>query len=118
MSGDLVGQGQEAAKAVARTGGGLTEFLSRFLDTWVYIEGARMNLKEVFTSSYGHTSAIVLDPCLRIGDWGRGGPDPQYEMCMTGPCVVTWDSILEMGAMPANWTTPSRGPGSGSGAGP
>lgn len=101
---------QNAPKAQAaenaRMGGGYLAFLSPLLETWVYIEGARMNyrgkLVDFFLGFDGQPTGLVLDPCYRVGDWNE---TPTTEKQMEGAHVVTWGSVCEIGPQAKNWPT-------------
>ena len=104
-SGDAV-DADAAGRAEARAGGGIGGFLLPLVGTWVYIEGARMNyrgvLADLFLGHDGQPTGLVMDPCIRVGDWSDQ-PNASYEERMHGPHLVTWGSVIEIGPQMKAW---------------
>jgi hypothetical protein len=107
MTGDTVAMKQDAINE-ARRGAGLTGFMSEFIDKWIYLEGSRMNyrgvLVDVFSGPDGQPSGLVLNPCIRVGEWGDV-PNPTYEERFPGPHVISWAAVIQVGAQPIAWPT-------------
>lgn len=93
-----------------RAGGGLLGYVRSLIGTWTYIEGARMNYRgvvvDVFPGPNGlEPSGILMDPCIRVGEWGDSGPSAQYEERFPGASFVTWGSVCQIGPQPTAWPT-------------
>lgn len=88
-------------------GRGPLAHLRTLVGSWVYVEGARLNyrglLKDVMANERGQPEALILEPGYRVGDWGRQGPDSNYEIDMGGPRYVPYATILEIGKQPDAW---------------
>lgn len=105
-AGDVVGM-ESAAVHSGRSGAGELGWLLPHLDTWIYVETVKMNyrgvLREVLVDGMNQPSALVMEPCYRVGEWDRSGPTAQYEMLMEGPHAVRYGTVGEIGPMHKSW---------------
>ena len=109
-TGDMTGA-SAVGRDQARAGGGLAGFFRSLIEKWVYVEGCRLNyrgiLKEVYIGGDGEPTGCLLDPCIRVGEWGDQ-PQAQYEETMNGPHVLLKEGIIEMGLQMKAWPQKSQ----------
>jgi len=78
-----------------------------FMGEEIYIEGARMNYvgKLVSVQSSGNGTALWFDPLVRVGDWGRQGPEPGSCMTMGNgkPAAIMLSSVEQFGLAIDGW---------------
>jgi hypothetical protein len=107
---------QAAARAAHERSGqetSLRAYLDLFLGLWCYLEGVKMNYRGVLVGFInepgGGQGSLLFHPLHRIGEWGRNGPESQYEAKMNStpdqPRAIPWGSLTDFGLMDSKWPT-------------